>query len=160
MNAGLEMAEQDLGVMIASAAAGDEYAFARIVAAYHEDMRRVCSFVTRDDALAEDAVQNAWSIIWHKLGSLKQPTRLRAMVAVGSVVARTWRSREPDHGLGPVLAVRVMVVLVVTAIVVAARIAIGPLAAALTGVVGVLLAIVLLILTGYARIPPISRPRQ
>jgi RNA polymerase sigma factor (sigma-70 family) len=77
MNAAPEMAEQDLSVMIASAAAGDEYAFARIVAAYHEDMRRVCSFVTRDDALAEDAVQGAWSIVWHKLGSLKQPNRLR-----------------------------------------------------------------------------------
>jgi len=77
MNVVPEVAEQDLGVMIASAVAGDEYAFARIVAAYHEDMRRVCSFVTRDDALAEDAVQSAWSIVWRKLGSLKQPARLR-----------------------------------------------------------------------------------
>ena len=77
MNVVPEMAEQDLGVMIASAVDGDEYAFARIVAAYHEDMRRVCSFVTRDDALAEDAVQAAWSIVWRKLGSLKQPARLR-----------------------------------------------------------------------------------
>ena len=82
-----------------------------------------------------------------------------ALVVVGSVVAHAWRSREPEHGLGPVLAVRLVVVLVVTALVVAARVAIGPLAAAVTGVVGVLLAIVGLILTGYARIPPISRPR-
>ena len=44
---------------------------------YHEDMRRVCVFVTRDDALAEDAVQAAWSIAWKKLGSLKEPDRLR-----------------------------------------------------------------------------------
>jgi len=51
-----------------------------------------------------------------------------------------------------------VVVLVVTALVLAARVAIGPLVAAATGVVGVLLAIVGLILTGYARIPPISRP--
>lgn len=82
-----------------------------------------------------------------------------AMVAVGAVVARAWRPQEPDHRLGPVLAVRLVVVLVVTALVVAARIAVGPLAAAVTGVVGVLVAIVVLIVTGYARIPPISRTR-
>ena len=83
-----------------------------------------------------------------------------AMVAVGAVVARAWRPREPDHGLGPVLAVRLVVVLVVTALVVAARIAVGPLAAAVTGAVGVSVAIGLLIVTGYARIPPISRTRH
>jgi hypothetical protein len=83
-----------------------------------------------------------------------------AMVAVGAVVARAWRPQEPDHGLGPVLAGRLVVVLVVTALVVAARIAVGPFAAAVTGVVGVLVAIVVLIVTGYARIPPISRTRH
>jgi len=51
-------------------------------------------------------------------------------------------------------------VLIVTALVIAARIAVGPLAAAVTGVVGVLVAILVLILTGYARIPPISRTRH
>jgi antibiotic biosynthesis monooxygenase (ABM) superfamily enzyme len=83
-----------------------------------------------------------------------------AMVAVATVVARTWRPQQPDHGLGPVLAVRLVVVLVITALVIAARIGVGPLAAAVTGVVGVLVAIVVLILTGYARIPPISRTRH
>ena len=57
-------ADPDLGGIIASAVAGDEYAFARLVAAYHEDMRRVCAFVTRDDALAEDATQAAWTVVW------------------------------------------------------------------------------------------------
>ena len=37
-------------------------AFGRIVAAHHDDMRLVCAFITRDHALAEDAVQAAWSI--------------------------------------------------------------------------------------------------
>ena len=83
-----------------------------------------------------------------------------AVVAVGAVVARAWRPQEPDHGLGPVLAARLVVVLVVTGLVVAARISVGPLAAAVTGVVGVLIAIVLLIMTGYARIPPFSRSRR
>jgi hypothetical protein len=83
-----------------------------------------------------------------------------ALVVVGAVVARAWRPQEPDHGLGPVLAVRLVVVLVVTALVVAARVAVGPLAAAVTGVVGVVVAIAVLIVTGYARIPPISRTRR
>jgi RNA polymerase sigma factor (sigma-70 family) len=70
-------ADQELAGAVESAAAGDEVAFGRIVVAYHEDMRRVCVFVTRDEALAEDAVQAAWSIAWQKLGSLKEPERLR-----------------------------------------------------------------------------------
>ena len=70
-------AEPEMGTLVTSAAGGDEYAFARIVAAYHEDMRRVCVLVTRDDALAEDAVQSAWAIIWRRLGSLKQPDHIR-----------------------------------------------------------------------------------
>ena len=50
-----------------------------------------------------------------------------------------------------------MVVLVATALVNAARLAIGLLAAAVTGVVGVLVAIAVLIVTGYARIPRAAR---
>lgn len=72
-----EAADPDLIGTVASAAAGDKTAFGRIVVEYHEDMRRVCVFVTRDEALAEDAVQAAWSIVWQKLGSLRKPERLR-----------------------------------------------------------------------------------
>ena len=79
---------------------------------------------------------------------------------VGAIVARASRPHERDHGLGPVLAARLVVLLVVTALVIAARIAVGPLAAAVTGVVGVLVAIAVLTVTGYARIPPISRTRR
>jgi len=70
-------AEQGLSGIVKSAAEGDEIAFGRIVAAHHEDMRRVCAFVTRDDTLAEDATQMAWSVAWQKLGSLREPDRLR-----------------------------------------------------------------------------------
>ena len=42
--------------MVASAAAGDHIAFARIVTAYHDEMCRVCSFIAGDNDLAEDAV--------------------------------------------------------------------------------------------------------
>jgi RNA polymerase sigma factor (sigma-70 family) len=70
-------ANEDLTTLIASAVDGDDVAFARIVAANHDDMRRVCVFITGDLELADDAVQAAWSIAWRKLGSLKEPDRLR-----------------------------------------------------------------------------------
>ena len=63
--------------LIAQAASGDEVAFARIVAEHHEDMRRVCAVICGDDVLAEDAVQAAWPIAWRKLGSVRNPERLR-----------------------------------------------------------------------------------
>lgn len=62
---------------IASAVAGDGTAFARIVAAHHEDMRRVCVVVCGDEAIAEDAVHAAWAIAWRKLGAVREPDRLR-----------------------------------------------------------------------------------
>jgi RNA polymerase sigma factor (sigma-70 family) len=70
-------ANEDLTALIASAVDGEDVAFARIVAANHDDMRRVCVFITRDHELADDAVQAASSIAWRKLGSLKEPDRLR-----------------------------------------------------------------------------------
>jgi hypothetical protein len=45
------MVDTDLVRSVADAAAGDEVAFARIVAAHHEDMRRVCVVVTGDPHL-------------------------------------------------------------------------------------------------------------
>lgn len=63
--------------LIAAAVAGDERAFAAIVAAHHEDMRRVCVVVIGDDAIADEAVASAWTIAWRKLGGLHDPDRLR-----------------------------------------------------------------------------------
>ena len=60
------------------AADGDEVAFARIVDAYHADMSSVCFVVTGGDAdLAEEAVQSAWPIAWHKLHTVRDPEKLR-----------------------------------------------------------------------------------
>ena len=70
-------AAEDASSLIASAAAGDEIAFAAIVSAHHEDMRRVCAVVTGDEAVADEAVEAAWSIAWRKLGSVRDPVRLR-----------------------------------------------------------------------------------
>ena len=70
-------AEGELAGTVASAVAGDQTAFGRIVAEYHDDMVRVCGFVAGDVDLAHDAVQSAWAIAWRKLGSLREPDRLR-----------------------------------------------------------------------------------
>jgi RNA polymerase sigma-70 factor, ECF subfamily len=73
---------------VAQAISGDEGAFARIVAEHHEDMRRVCAVVCGDDSLADEAVQAAWPIAWQKLGSIRDPERLRpwlVSVAVNEV---------------------------------------------------------------------------
>jgi RNA polymerase sigma-70 factor (ECF subfamily) len=63
---------------VRQAAAGDAVAFARIVAAYHVDMTRVAFVVSGGDQdLADDAVQGAWSVAWRKLGTLRDPTRIK-----------------------------------------------------------------------------------
>jgi RNA polymerase sigma-70 factor (ECF subfamily) len=77
MEALTRMAQRDHGDVIASAAAGDEVAFQRIIAEYHDDMRRVCSYVTRDETVAEEAAFAAWAIAWKKIGSVREPASLR-----------------------------------------------------------------------------------
>lgn len=71
------MAQRDAGNLIASASAGDEIAFRRIIAEHHDDMRRVCSYVTGDRTIADEATQAAWAIAWKKIGSVHDPARLR-----------------------------------------------------------------------------------
>jgi RNA polymerase sigma factor (sigma-70 family) len=74
---------------VAQAVAGDEAAFARIVDAYHHDLVRVAYIVVGDLELAEDAAQSAWSIAWRKLGTLRDPERLRPwLVSVAANEAR------------------------------------------------------------------------
>jgi len=63
--------------VLASAAAGDEIAFRRIVAEHHEDMRRVCRAIAGDDAVADEAVEAAWVVAWKKLGTVHGPGQLR-----------------------------------------------------------------------------------
>jgi RNA polymerase sigma-70 factor (ECF subfamily) len=62
---------------VALAGAGDEAAFAQLVARYHADMARVAFVVCGDPGLAEDAVQSAWLVAWRKLRSLRDPDRVR-----------------------------------------------------------------------------------
>ena len=71
------MSGQGVTSTVALAAAGDEAAFAQLVAAYHADMARVALVICGDRALAEDSVQSAWLIAWRKLYSLRDPDRVR-----------------------------------------------------------------------------------
>ena len=71
------------------ALAGDEAAFARIVAAYHADMVRVAYGICGEPDLALDAVQAAWLIAWRKLRTVREPDHLRSwLIAVAANEAR------------------------------------------------------------------------
>ena len=81
-------ADREFPTVVASAARGDEVAFARLVAAFNGEMHRVCVVVARDRAIAEEAVQTAWLIAWRKLGKVRDPERVRpwlVSVAVNEV---------------------------------------------------------------------------
>ena len=78
MEALTRMVQPDRTDVLRSAAAGDEIAFQRLIAEHHDDMRRVCSYVTRDVALAEEATQAAWVVAWKKIGTVRDPERLRS----------------------------------------------------------------------------------
>jgi len=71
------MAQRDATDLIARAADGDELALRRIIAEHHEDMRRVCSYVLGKSSVVDEAVQAAWVIAWKKIGSVRDPERLR-----------------------------------------------------------------------------------
>jgi RNA polymerase sigma-70 factor (ECF subfamily) len=63
--------------VIERAVAGDEVAFARIVAGHHEDMARIAYLVSGDLDVAADAEQAAWAIAWRRLGTVRDPARLK-----------------------------------------------------------------------------------
>jgi len=80
---------EGLVAAVGLAGAGDQTAFARIVAAHHDDMVRVCYVICRDGEMAHDAVQEAWSIAWRQIGRLREPERLRPwLVAIAANEAR------------------------------------------------------------------------
>jgi RNA polymerase sigma-70 factor, ECF subfamily len=71
------------------AARGDHDALASIIATHDADMTRICMVVCGDLQTARDAVQSAWPIAWRKLGSLRDPERLRAwLMSVAANEAR------------------------------------------------------------------------
>jgi DNA-directed RNA polymerase specialized sigma24 family protein len=60
--------------IVERAIAGDEVAFARIVAAHHDDMARMAYFVCGDLDIAEEAEQSAWAVAFHRLTDVRTPT--------------------------------------------------------------------------------------
>ena len=80
----------DSVTILASAAAGDEAAFARIVEAHDSEMLRVCVAVGRDHAIAAEGVEAAWAIAWRKLHTIRDPARLRPwLIAIAVNETRT-----------------------------------------------------------------------
>ena len=82
--------------LLAAAAAGDEFAFRRIIAAHHDDMRRVALSIARDGAVAEEAMQAAWLIAWKRIGDVRDEANLRPwLVSVApNEVKRVLRKRR------------------------------------------------------------------
>lgn len=85
MGAMTRTVEQSLTRVITSAVAGDDMAFARIVAAHEAEMYRICVAVCGDQTTAADAVQSAWAIAWRRLDTIRQPERLRPWLAAIAV---------------------------------------------------------------------------
>ncbi|HEY5630273.1 MAG TPA: sigma-70 family RNA polymerase sigma factor [Candidatus Limnocylindrales bacterium] len=80
------------------AAAGDEVAFARIVADHRAEMVRVAYLVCSDWDTAEDAAGAALWIAWRKLPSLREPERLRPwLMAIAANEARAIARKVRRH---------------------------------------------------------------
>jgi RNA polymerase sigma factor (sigma-70 family) len=81
--------------LVAEAASGDEVAFARIVAAHHDDMARVAFVVCRDVRIAQEAAHAAWPIAWRKLSTVRDPGKLRPwLLAIAANEARGLARRQ------------------------------------------------------------------
>jgi RNA polymerase sigma factor (sigma-70 family) len=77
------------GGLVQRAAAGDEAAFAMIVASHHSDMERVAFTVCGDTDLAHEAVAAAWLKAWRGIARVKDPEKLRPwLVAIAANEAR------------------------------------------------------------------------
>ena len=86
--------------VVASAAAGDEAAFARLVVAYDDDLVRVAYLVTSDVAMAHESAQAAWATAWRKLRTVRDPSRVRPwLVAVCVNEARQALRRKRRQGV-------------------------------------------------------------
>ncbi len=81
-----------------AAAAGDEVAFARIVADHRAEMVRVAYVVCSDWDTAQDAAEAALWIAWRKLPSLREPDRLRPwLMAIAANEARAIARKVRRH---------------------------------------------------------------
>jgi len=95
MEAMTRPASRDLSDTFTAAARRDEVAFARIVETHDDAMYRVCVAVCRDRTIAADAVQAAWAIAWRRLGTVREPDRLRPwLVTIAVDEAKTLLKKQ------------------------------------------------------------------
>jgi RNA polymerase sigma-70 factor (ECF subfamily) len=95
----LSHSADETAALMRLAADGDEVSFARIVDTHHADMSSVCFVVTGGDAdLTEEAVQAAWPIAWRKLGTIRDPARLRPWLISIAVNEARQLSRRRRRG--------------------------------------------------------------
>ena len=88
--------DETFRTVLASAAAGDAAAFARIVELYHDDVARVAFVVSGDEELTSDAVQATWPEAWRGLATMRNPERLRAwLVSIAAREARRLTAAGP-----------------------------------------------------------------
>ena len=86
---------EDQAGTVARAARGEVAALAEIVARHHADMARVCAVICEDADVADDAVQSAWPVVWQRLGTLRDPARLRPwLISIAANQARQLQRRE------------------------------------------------------------------
>lgn len=89
------MADRARSDVLTAAAAGDEFAFRRIISEHHKDMYRVCMAVSGDRAIAEDATQAAWLIAWKKIDNVRDDAHLRPwLITVAANEARQLMRRR------------------------------------------------------------------
>jgi RNA polymerase sigma-70 factor (ECF subfamily) len=101
--------------VVERALAGDEVAFAEIVARHHDDMARIAYLVCGDLDIAEEAEQSAWIVACRRLPDLRSHDRLRPWLmsiaanearqiarsrrrrAVREIAVGPSTSSDPDH---------------------------------------------------------------
>jgi RNA polymerase sigma-70 factor (ECF subfamily) len=92
--------------LVDDARAGDETAFARIVARYHPDLLRIALVVCGDVDIAADAAQAAWAVAWRRMGDLRDPANLRPWLM--SIAANEARQITRSRGRRTVREVTVL----------------------------------------------------
>jgi len=93
-----EMERPGVATLVERAVAGDEMAFARIVAGHHDAMVRMAYLVTGDLDLADDAVAASWALAWRRLSTLREPERLRSwLISIAANEARGLARRRGRH---------------------------------------------------------------
>lgn len=77
------------------AAAGDEVAFARLIAAHDHALGRVAFVIAGDWTTAAEAVQVAWTIAWTRLPSLRDHDRIEPwLVSIAANETRRLLARQ------------------------------------------------------------------